>query len=187
MAKVYEELDDRLSDWIRAQPMYFNATAPLAADGHINLSPRGLDTFRILNTTQVAYLDLTGSGNESAAHISENGRITLMFCAFEGDPRILRLFGRGEVILPNHEDWDALIAQFPQLPGIRQIVRVNISRVQTSCGFGVPLMDYRGQRDTLLKWAEKKGDDGIARYWEDQNSTSIDGLKSPDLRAGHKR
>lgn len=180
MAKVLPEIDDELATWIAAQPLFFNATAPLSADGHINLSPRGLDTFRVLGPHEVAYLDFTGSGNESAAHIAENGRITLMFCAFSGTPRILRLFGRGEVILPGVSEWAKLRAHFPSaLPPARQIVRVKVERVQSSCGFGVPLMDHVQQRDELIQWATRKGEAGLWEYQEKNNTRSIDDLPAP--------
>jgi len=180
MAKVYPEIDARMAEWIGRQPLFFVGTAPLSAAGHVNLSPRGLDTFRLLDSTTAAYLDLTGSGNESAAHLAENGRITVMFCAFSGDPRILRLYGRGEVILPGAPEWEGLRQHFPlAIPGVRQIVRIAVERVQTSCGFGVPLMEYAGQRDTLIEWANRKGPDGIRTYWETKNAVSIDGLPAP--------
>lgn len=180
MAKVLPEIDQELAEWIAAQPLFFNATAPLSGDGHINLSPRGLDTFRVLDPHAVAYLDFTGSGNESAAHIAENGRITLMFCAFSGAPRILRLYGRGEVILPDGNEWEMLRAHFPaSLPPARQIVRVRVDRIQTSCGYGVPLLDFNRQRDELVQWSEKKGEAGLREYREKNNRLSIDGLHTP--------
>ncbi len=180
MAKVLPEIDQELATWIAAQPLFFNATAPLSRHGHINLSPRGLDTFRVLSPHEVAYLDFTGSGNESAAHIAENGRITLMFCAFSGAPRILRLYGMGEVILPDDSEWETLRTRFPTpLPQARQIVRVRVERIQTSCGYGVPLMDFNGQRDDLIRWAEKKGEAGLREYQEKNNRLSMDGLPAP--------
>jgi len=182
MAKVLPEIDSELAEWIAAQPLFFNATAPLSADGHINLSPRGLDTFRVLGPLEVAYLDLTGSGNESAAHIAENGRITLMFCAFSGAPRILRLYGRGEVLAPGSDGFDALRPHFPaDLPMARQIIRVAVERVQTSCGYGVPLMTFDGPRDELVRWAEKKGPEGLVEYQTSNNRFSIDGLPAPGI------
>lgn len=180
MAKVLPEIDNELAAWIAQQPLFFNATAPLASDGHVNLSPRGLDTFRVLGPHEVAYLDFTGSGNETAAHLLENGRITLMFCAFSGPPRILRLYGRGEVILPDNREWDSLLHHFPgEHPQARQIVRVAVERVQTSCGYGVPLMELTGQRDELIRWAEKKGKAGLRDYQKKNNRVSIDGLPAP--------
>lgn len=183
MAKVHPEIDTEMADWIARQPLFFNATAPLAADGHVNLSPRGLDTLRVLGPHEVAYLDLTGSGNETAAHLAENGRITLMFCAFDGPPRILRLYGRGRVVQPGDAQWETLRPHFPaELPGVRQIVQVTVERVQTSCGAGVPLMDYREQRRALLDWIEKKGPEGVRDYWAEKNSVSLDGLPAPGMR-----
>lgn len=182
MAKTYPEIDPDMAAWIRAQPLFFVASAPLTGDGHVNVSPRGLDTLRVLGGRRVAYLDLTGSGNETAAHLAENGRITVMFCAFEGKPRILRLFGRGAVVRPGEGEWERLRVEFPRgLPGVRQIVDIEVERIQTSCGYGVPLMDYVGQRETLVSWAEKKGEEGLNEYWRTKNATSIDGLAAPAL------
>lgn len=187
MAKVLLEIDQELAEWIAAQPLFFNATAPLSADGHINLSPRGLDTFRVLGPLEVAYLDFTGSGNESAAHIAENGRITLMFCAFSGAPRILRLYGRGEVLLPESEGFATLRPRFPvELPPARQIIRVAVERVQTSCGFGVPLMTFNREREELIQWAVKRGPEGLADYQVKNNRLSIDGLVAPGIKVPGK-
>jgi len=179
--KVEDHISDKLAQWIQAQPLFFNATAPLGEDDHINVSPRGLDSLRILDPQAVAVLDLTGSGNETAAHLAQNGRITLMLCAFEGPPRILRLYGTGEVISPTHSEWNELRAHFPSgIPGVRQIFRIAISRVQTSCGFGVPLMEFQQQRDNLIQWAQNKGEDGVRQYQNEKNCVSIDGLPAPD-------
>jgi len=176
MAKVLPGIMDHIRDFIAEQSVFFVASAPLSADGHVNLSPKGLDTFRVLGNDRVAYLDLTGSGNETAAHLAENGRITLMFCAFEGSPMILRLFGRGHAVLPDTDEWDELIPEFEELPGARQIIVADVERVQTSCGFGVPLMATGEDRDKLIEWAERKGADGLAEYRREKNTTSIDGL-----------
>ncbi|KPL86188.1 pyridoxamine 5'-phosphate oxidase family protein [Herpetosiphon geysericola] len=176
MAKLYPDITAELQAFIAQQPLFFVASAPLAADGHVNLSPKGLDCLRVRSPQQVAYLDLTGSGNETSAHVLENGRITLMFCAFTGAPRILRLYGRGRVIVPTMEAWAAESMQFPVYPGMRQIVVVEVERVQTSCGFGVPLMDLVGQRDTALRWAEAKGEQGLVDYRAEKNMVSIDSL-----------
>ncbi|WP_018862206.1 MULTISPECIES: pyridoxamine 5'-phosphate oxidase family protein [unclassified Thioalkalivibrio] len=178
MAKTFPELDERLTTFIHEQPVYFVGSAPLAADGHVNLSPKGLDTLRVLGPHRVAYLDLTGSGNETSAHLAENGRITLMFCAFSGKPKILRLYGQGRSVLPSDADWDALNSAFPEHPGTRQIVDVEIHRIQTSCGFGVPEGELR-PRATLTEWSERKGPEGLKRYWEEKNAVSIDGLDTP--------
>ncbi|MBF2079707.1 MAG: pyridoxamine 5'-phosphate oxidase family protein [Synechococcales cyanobacterium T60_A2020_003] len=179
MAKVFPHITPDLQTFMQAQQMFFVATAPLGADGHVNVSPKGLDCFRILSDTQVAYLDLTGSGNETSAHLQENGRITFMFCAFQGKPVILRLYGKGKTYLPGQDDWADLVAHFPPLPGVRQIIVADLNRVQTSCGTGVPLYVYQGQRDELIQWAEQKGTAEIATYQQTKNLVSIDGLPTP--------
>ena len=176
MGKSFPEISDDLRAFIEAQPMFFVATAPLTRTGHVNLSPKGLDTFRVLSPTRVAYLDLTGSGNETAAHLVENGRITFMFCAFDGPPRIVRLYGAGSVVLPEDARWAELRGGFPEYPGVRQIIVADLTRVQTSCGFGVPLVADGQQRPTLLRWAEAKGEDGLERYRREKNARSLDGL-----------
>jgi hypothetical protein len=178
MAKLHAHITDDLAAFICDQPLFFVASAPLDPRGHINLSPKGLDCLRILSPLQVAYLDLTGSGNETSAHLEENGRITFMFCAFAGPPCILRLYGQGRVVLPQMADWDALAAHFPHYPGTRQIIVADIARVQTSCGFAVPRMEFVEHRDTLVRWAESKGPDGIRAYHNDKNMTSLDGLRT---------
>jgi len=182
MGKVVPEITDELRTFIESQPIFFVATAPLAADGHVNLSPKGLDTFAVLSATRIAYLDLTGSGNETAAHLTENGRITIMFCSFSGPPKILRLYGHGRVCLRGDAEWDTLRHHFENVAGIRQIIVADVDRVQTSCGFGVPLMDHRAPRDTLIRWAEAKGPDGIVAYRAQKNVKSIDGLPAPMCR-----
>ena len=179
MAKSYPQLTDEFTEWIHQQAIFFVATAPLHADGHVNLSPKGLDSFRVLSPTQVAYLDLTGSGNETSAHVAENGRVTLMWCALAGPPRILRIYGQGEVVLPGTERWQELMPRFTELPGARQLIVVQAERVVTSCGFGVPLFSYEGERNTLLHWAEKKGGEGIREYQREKNQRSIDGIAAP--------
>ena len=176
MGKVLDTITPDLRRWIERQPMFFVATAPSGDGGHVNLSPKGLDSFRILDERTAAYLDLTGSGAETIAHLRENGHITIMFCAFEGKPRISRLQGRGEVLRPGDDGFDDLAGRFPALPGIRSVVRIHAERVSTSCGSEVPLMAFQGQRDTLVDWAERKGADGIEAYWADKNVVSIDGL-----------
>jgi hypothetical protein len=178
MGKVLPNITPDLRAFIEAQPLFFVATAPLAGDGHVNLSPKGLDSFRVLSPDRVAYLDLTGSGNETAAHLRENGRITFMWCAFSGAPRILRLYGKGATVVPGDEGWEELIDRFPGYPGVRQIITAEISRVQTSCGYAVPRMDLVGDRDTLLRWAEAKRD-ALPAYRAEKNARSIDGLPAP--------
>lgn len=163
--------------FIEAQQMFFVATAPLAGDGTVNLSPKGLDgTFVVLDDRTVAWLDLYGSGIETTAHIQENGRVCLMFCAFEGTPNILRLQGRGEVLAPGDTDYAALLPRFPTLPGARSILRVHLDRVADSCGFGVPVYAYQGQRTTLPESASTLGESKLRSFINSKNATSLDGL-----------
>jgi hypothetical protein len=173
MGQRYSELSQELIQFIWKQQMFFVATAP--ADGYVNLSPKGLDSLRVLDPNTVAWLNVTGSGNESAAHVLENGRMTIMFCAFEGKPMILRLYGQARVVHQRDEEWTALLAHFDRLAGARQIFVLKIELVQTSCGMGVPLFDYHGQRQQLVEWAKKKGPDGLEEYWERKNQVSLDG------------
>lgn len=180
MGKVYEQIDAELAAWLRRERVFFVATAPLAEDGHVNCSPKGGDTFRMLDPLTVAYQDLTGSGVETIAHLRENGRIVILFCAFEGPPRIVRLHGTGEVITDAHPDFSALAADFPQNVGTRAVIRVKITRVSDSCGFAVPLFDYRGDRDALDKWAESKGEAKLKAYRREKNTRSIDALPGLD-------
>jgi hypothetical protein len=179
------EIDDRLRQFILAQPMFFVSTAPLAPDGHINLSPKGLDSFRILGPKQVAYLDVTGSGVETISHLKENARIVLMFCAFQGPPKILRLHGHGRVLEPHSLDFAALAANFPAYDSVRSIIVVDITRVADSCGYGVPLMKYEGDRKQHFGWAAKKGAEGLVTYRKEKNSRSIDGLEGLSDSAVH--
>ncbi|MBI2711035.1 MAG: pyridoxamine 5'-phosphate oxidase family protein [Actinobacteria bacterium] len=176
MAKELPALPDHLIDWVLAQPVFFVATAPSGSGGHVNVSPKGLDCLRVLGPTRVAYLDLTGSGAETIAHLRDNGRITLMWCAFEGAPRILRFAGRGEAVAVGDPRFAELTARFPDHPGARSVVVVDADRIATSCGYAVPLMRLEGERDDLVRWAEHRGRDGLERYWADKNAASIDGL-----------
>jgi hypothetical protein len=180
MGRTYPEIDERNAAFIREQRVFFVATAPASADGRLNLSPKGLDTLAILNKNTIAYLDLVGSGIETVAHLRENGRIVFLFCAFEGPPRLLRLHGRGEVIEPGDADWESLVGNFPRYDNARSIIRVAVERVSDSCGYGVPLFEYRGDRSQLIEWAERKGPEGVAAYRAENNRESIDGL--PGLR-----
>ncbi|WP_031294225.1 pyridoxamine 5'-phosphate oxidase family protein [Leptolyngbya sp. Heron Island J] len=181
MAKVFTELMSAHQEFIQKQQLFFVATAPLMTNGHVNVSPKGLDAFRILSPSRVAYLDLTGSGNETSAHVVENGRITVMFCSFDHQPLILRLYGQGTVILPTDEQWADLETHFPKMLGTRQIIVIDIYRVQTSCGYGVPMYDYQGQRPTLAAWAYNKGPTELTKtkYQLEKGSVSIDGLITP--------
>lgn len=179
MAKVFDHISNELQVFIGKQPLFFVATAPLAADGHVNLSPKGMNTFRVLSPNRVCYLDITGSGNETSAHLAENGRVTFMFCAFEGAPNIVRLYGIGRTVLPAAPEWGDLSGLFPSYPGVRQIITAEIHRVSTSCGYAVPFMDYRGERDSLTKYWQAKGEDAVPDYQREYNSASIDGLSAP--------
>ena len=176
MGKVYDSIQDSHKKFIREQKMFFVSTAPLSDSGHINLSPKGMDSFRVLSSTRVAYMDIVGSGNETSAHMLENGRITIMFCAFEGPPNILRLYGTGYTVLPSDAEWAELSAKFKLHQATRQIIVANINRVQFSCGYSVPLYEYAGERDHADRWADKKGADGLEKYKQDNNLVSIDGL-----------
>lgn len=175
MARFYTALDERLSDFIRKQRIFFTGTAPL--NGRVNISPKGLDTFRIIGPARVGYLDATGSGNETAAHLLENQRITFLFCAFDGPPLILRLYGRGRVVHTQHTEWAELRPLFgPPMVGERQLIIAELDTVQTSCGYGVPLYEFKEDRTQLAAWAEHKGDEGLRAYRAEKNTTSIDGL-----------
>lgn len=176
MGKFHDSIKPAHQKFIEEQHIFFVATAPLSADGHINLSPKGLDCFRVLSDTKVAYMDLISSGNETSAHTLENGRITLMFCSFEGNPNILRLYGKGFTVLPNTELWNEYAPHFTIYPSTRQLIVAEIDLVQTSCGFGVPLFDYAGERDIHFNWAEKKGEEGLQEYIREKNLVSLDGL-----------
>lgn len=186
MGKVYDEIDERLAGWIGSQPLFFVASAPLAPDGHVNVSPKGpIGTLRVLDAHTLAYLDLIGSGAETVAHVRENGRIVVMLCAFEGPPRIVRLHGRAQVVDHDDPGFDELLARCaftePEVPETRRaIIVVEVTRVADSCGYGVPLMDVRGTRPHMGAWAAKKvrtgGVEALAAYRAEKNSRSIDGL-----------
>ncbi|GAA4839626.1 pyridoxamine 5'-phosphate oxidase family protein [Paenibacillus vulneris] len=186
MGTMYASLLPEHEAFIKKQHIFFVGSAPLSADGHVNISPKGHDVLRILSPTEVAYLDLTGSGNETSAHLLDNGRITLMFIAFEGAPMILRLYGRGRVILPDMPEWDPLMERFDPLPGARQIIHAELHAVKTSCGFSVPFFDYTGERETLKKWAEQKGEQGLIAYRQQKNAASMDGILTPLGHSFHK-
>jgi hypothetical protein len=175
VGKVFDGIDDTLATWIAQQPMWFVATAPLAADGHVNLSPRGLDSFSVLDPRRVAWVDYTGSGIETIAHLRENGRICLMFCSFANRPRVVRLHGRGTVHPPGDATYDDVVARHPTRPGIRAVIAVDIERISDSCGYGVPMMELVGNRDLLRLSAEHKGPEGLAAYRAEHN-LSVDAL-----------
>ena len=173
MAALYDEISDELKAFIEKQKIFFVATADV--DGRINLSPKGGDTLRVVSGNRLIWLNLTGSGNETASHMLSVNRITLMFCSFEKNPLILRIYGQGEIIHEGSEQWDVNISQFPEFTGARQIFDISIQLAQTSCGFQVPVYDYQGERDTLEIWAKKKGREGIRSYWQEKNKLSLDG------------
>ncbi len=173
MGKKYDAISDKHRAFIESQKIFFVATA--APEGRVNLSPKGMDTFRVIDSNRIAWLSVTGSANETAAHLQESPRMTIMFTAFEGDPKILRLYGEAKAIYEKDPQWKELISLFPQLPGVRQIFDMRVDLVHTSCGMSVPLYDYVGERDDLNRWAIKKGEDGIRSYWREKNSISIDG------------
>lgn len=174
MARFYPALEAKHRDFIAAQKIFFTASG--TAGSRLNLSPKGMDSLRVIDAHRVAYLDLTGSGNETAAHLLHDGRMTMMWCSFDADPLILRLYGRGRAVRRQDAEWNALRPRFPALPGERQIIVLEIESVQTSCGYAVPMYTFNGERDTLARWAEKKGVPGLLDYWREKNQASIDGL-----------
>ena len=191
MGKRFNEIGDQRREFIERQKMFFVGTAD--ADGRVNVSPKGMDSFKVMGDNRVVWLNMTGSGNETAAHLIENDRMTIMFCAFEGSPMILRLFGHAKVIHPRDSEWDALFSMFRAIPGARQIMDMRVDLVQESCGMAVPLFDFNEQRDLLENWADRKGEQGLHEYWENRNQVSIDGKPTrilsddavPMLTPGH--
>jgi hypothetical protein len=176
MGKIRSELDEAAIRFIQAQHMFFVASAPLDANGHVNVSPKGVDTFRILGPMTVAYLDFNGSGIETMSHLKENGRIVLMFCAFQGPPNIFRLYGHGRAVEPHETEFAALATHFPVHESVRSIIVVELTRITDSCGYGVPLFQYEGEREQLSAWARKQGQEGLKAYRQRKNRLSIDGL-----------
>jgi Pyridoxamine 5'-phosphate oxidase len=174
MGQQFNELTQEHIDFIGKQKLYFVGTA--TAESKINISPKGQDTFRVINPQKVAWLNVTGSGNESAAHVQLNPRMTIMFAAFEGNPIILRIYGKARVIHQNDEDWSEYCSLFPVLPGTRQIFEVNIELVQKSCGMSVPFYEYVGERNQLKDWSIAKGELGITEYWKQKNQYSLDNI-----------
>ena len=180
MGKEFDAIDDRLQGWIAKQRMFFVATAPLDENGHVNCSPKGLDSLRVLGPKQLAYVDVGGSGIETVAHIRENQRITIMLCAFDGPPKIFRFYGRGRAVEPGHAEFDELVAQFPEQPTVRNVIVVDVDRIMDSCGYGVPEFDFRKDRESMANWVNSKTEDELIQYRRDNNSESLDGL--PGLR-----
>ena len=173
MGTKYTEISDKLREFIEAQKVFFVGTA--AAEGRVNVSPKGMDSLRVLGENRVVWLNMTGSGNETSAHVQSNARMTLMFAAFEGNPRILRLYGEARVIHRSDPEWAELSGLFDLKLGARQVFDLEVDLVQSSCGTGVPLLEYAGDRDQLKKWAERKGEAGVRQYWHDKNQVSLDG------------
>ena len=183
MGKVLTAIDKQLKSWLKKQKMFFVATAPLAADGHINCSPKGADSFRVIDEHTVAYQDLTGSGIETIAHLKENSRILIMFCAFEGAPQIIRLHGKGSPIFEDSPEYKELAKLFQNNPGERAIIKIDVQRIGSSCGFSVPLYDYVDQRDVLDKWVDNKSAEELVAYRKQKNRVSIDGLPGLEFTA----
>ena len=176
MGKKLDSITPELKSFIESQKVFFVGTA--AGDGRVNISPKGMDSFRVMDKNNIVWLNLTGSGNETAAHLTKNSRMTIMFCAFEGKPLILRLYGNANVYHKRHSKFHEYVKLFPSNQGSRQLIEMNVDLVQTSCGFGVPLMDFKEERGTLNSWASKKGVDGIEEYWKNKNMKSIDGFET---------
>ncbi len=176
MGKFHDSIKPAHKTFIEKQHIFFVSTAPLSGEGRVNLSPKGLDCFKVLSENKIGYMDLISSGNETSAHTLENGRITIMFCSFEGAPNILRLYGKGFTVLPATPEWEQYAPHFKIFPSTRQLIIADIDLVQTSCGYGVPLFNYTGERDIHFEWAEKKGADGLQEYIKEKNLVSMDGL-----------
>jgi hypothetical protein len=174
MGQKYSEISEKHAEFIKEQKIFFVGTA--TADSKVNISPKGMDSLRVVGSKRVVWLNVTGSGNETAAHVQISPRMTLMFCAFAGNPLILRLYGTAKVIHRNDPEWNALLVLFDPIPGARQIFDLSVDLVQTSCGMAVPFHAYAGEREQLKTWAEKKGPDGLKKYWEEKNQASIDGI-----------
>ncbi|MEO1593932.1 MAG: pyridoxamine 5'-phosphate oxidase family protein [Pseudomonadota bacterium] len=172
MGEQFKALDDKHIEFIGNQHLFFVGTA--AAEGLINVSPKGMDTFRVIDASRVAWLNLTGSGNETAAHVREQNRMTIMFCSFDKHPRILRLYGKAKVVHPRDAEWQEHIDRFPEFTGARQVFDVQLDMVQTSCGYAVPYYELKGERPTLTKWADNRGRSGIEDYWQERNTESLD-------------
>lgn len=176
MAQQFSELDDKHIQFILAQKIFFVGTA--GESGRVNVSPKGMDSFAVLDSKRIAWLNVTGSGNETATHVQQSPRMTIMFCSFDGDPMILRIYGSAKVIHRADPEWAGLIEQFNPLPGARQIFEVSLDLIQTSCGMSIPFFEYTGEREQLNDWAKNKGEAGIREYWAKKNTTSIDGVPS---------
>jgi len=180
MSEKFTALAEQHIEFIQDQHLFFVGTA--GSEGFVNVSPKGMDSFRVINNSQVVWLNLTGSGNETAAHVLENKRMTVMFCSFAKQPLILRLYGKAETIHPRDKEWSGLAALFPDYTGARQFFVLDIEMVQTSCGYAVPYYELKGERPTLTKWADNRGRDGVEQYWEEKNTTSINDKETGILK-----
>lgn len=181
MGKEYTEIDDRIQRWISRQQLFFVSTAPLQSDGHVNCSPKGLDSLAVLGPRQLAYVDVGGSGIETVAHLKENGRITIMLCAFDGPPKIFRFYGYGKVIEPHQANFTSLLEKFPSQPSVRNIITIDVHQIFDSCGFGVPMYEFRKQRDSFDHYVADKSESFLHNYWCEKNATSLDGLKGLEV------
>lgn len=181
MGKEFQEIDAQIERWIGKQHLFFVSTAPLAGDGKINCSPKGLDSLRVLGPRQIAYVDTGGSGVETVAHLKENGRIVIMLCAFDGPPKIFRFYGQGRAVEPNDPEFESLRSRFSPMPTIRNFIVVDIQCIRDSCGYGVPVYEFQKQRDSLSNWCESKTDDELLAYRREKNAFSLDGLPGLDL------
>lgn len=176
MGKEFEQIDEKMVAWVEKQPMFFVSTSPLSKDGHVNCSPKGRDTLRILGPNEIAYLDMGGSGIETVAHVNENQRIVIMLCAFEGPPRIVRFHGKGEVVEPGAPEFKRLLETFPASPSARSIIKINVTRISDSCGYGVPRMEYQGPRDQIERYLEQRRPKDVELFMAENNEVSYDGL-----------
>lgn len=181
MGKEYQEIDERIQRWIERQRLFFVSTAPLADDGRVNCSPKGLDCLRVLGPRRLAYADIGGSGIETVAHLKENGRIVIMMCALDGPPKIFRFYGQGTSVEPHDAKFEKLVAMFPEAPAIRNIVVIDIECIRDSCGYGVPLYEFKSERESLKNWCDSKTDDEMLDYRLKNNALSLDGLPGLDL------
>lgn len=180
MGKRLDHITSELKEFVKKQKIFFVGTA--AEDGRVNVSPKGIDSFRVLGDNKIIWLNLTGSGNETAAHLLKNDRMTILFCAFEGKPIILRLYGNSKIYHSRDKEFDKYLSLFPKTAGSRQIIEMDVDLVQTSCGFAVPFMDFKEERTNLITWAEKQGNNKIEKYWSEKNTQSIDGFETKILR-----
>lgn len=181
MGKDYQEIDDRMRQWIERQHVFFVSTAPLSDDGLINCSPKGLDSLRVLGPRRLAYADVGGSGIETVAHLKENGRIVIMLCAFEGPPKIFRFYGRGRAVEPHDAEFSSLAGAYSDLPGIRNVITIDVERIRDSCGYAVPFHEYKGERDSMHNWVASKTDQERLDHYVERNEKSLDGLPGLDV------